>query len=130
MQTRWAEYFRAGQVQSREGKVWSCLTRKLTTSRGTEWFFKAYGGEAIHMPLEEDSSALAKLKTLGKPVVVEVALRGTQIRTYCDMAWCALNYLHRRINPDAFEMESEACLDASVPPSDVLDVVPLQHFKV
>lgn len=129
MRTRWAAYFDASQRRGREGRVWACLTRELAVSQGTEWFFKAYGGEAIHMPLAKDSPVLAKLMSIGEPVVVEVALPGDQIRTCSDMAWCTLNYHHRRINPNAFPIESEACLSGSVPPADVLNVVPLRQFK-
>ncbi|MFG6432562.1 hypothetical protein [Roseateles sp. LYH14W] len=130
MRKQWAAYFDAGQVKSREGKVWACLTRSLAVSHGTKPFFRAYGGEAIHMPLADDSSVIEKLKTLGEPVIVEVALPGDAIRTYCDMAWCALNYHHRRINPDAYPMDSEAWLGSSVRQNDVLDVVKLQDFLV
>lgn len=102
----------------------------LTVSHGTEPFFNAFGGEAIHMPLADDSSSMEKLKKLGEPVVVEVALPGEQISTYFEMAWCAISYYHRRINPATYLMESEACLSGSVPPADVLAVVPLRQFEV
>lgn len=129
MRQQWHGYFDTGQKNGREGRVWACLTRALVVSSGAEPFFAAYGGEAIHMPLADDSSAKAKLAALGQPVVVEVALPGDEIQTYCEMAWCALNYFHRRVNPQAHPMESEACFKGAVPPSDVLAVVPLSEFR-
>jgi hypothetical protein len=130
MREQWLSYFDAGQKRGREGRLWACLTRKLALSRGTERFSKAYGGEAIHMPLADDSSAMKKLMKLGEPVVVEVALPGNQIRSFYEMAWCALSYHHRRINPAAHPMESEACLLGGVSAEDVLAVVPLSRFEV
>ena len=129
MRGQWLAYFDAGQKRGREGRVWACLTRELAISHGTESFFKAYGGEAIHMPLADNSSAMKKLMKLGEPVVVEVALPGDRIRTYCEMAWCAISYHHRRLNPDAFPMEAEACLLDSIPSVDVLASTPLRNFK-
>lgn len=129
MRAQWHAYFDASQRRGREGRVWACLTRALTISQGTERFFKAYGGEAIHMPLADGSSAMKKLMEIGEPVVVEVALPGDRIHTYCEMAWCALTYHHRRVNEGAHPMESEACLQGSVPTADVLDVVPLSEFR-
>lgn len=129
MRAQWLDYFDLQQRRAREGRVWACLSRRLTLSHGTQWFFKAYGGEAIHMPLAEESSAKQKLMRLGSPVIVEVALPGDRIRTFCDMAWCALSYHHRRVNPLAHPMESEACLDGEVPPADVIGVVPLSDFR-
>lgn len=70
------------------------------------------------------------VSSLGQPVVVEVALPGAAIHTSDEMAWCALNYYHRRINPSAHAMESQACLKGNVPPADVLAVVPLSEFRV
>ncbi|WP_293500737.1 hypothetical protein [Roseateles sp.] len=128
MRRQWAEYFDPGQRRSREGKVWACLTRALVLSAGARPFFEAFGGEAIYMPLAENSSAAKKLAVLGRPVVVEVALPGNRLRSFCDAAWCVLNYHHRRINPDAHAMESEGYVCDEVPPSDVLDVVPLKDF--
>lgn len=129
MRQQWHAYFDAAQKNGREGRVWTCLTRASVLSSGMEPFFAAYGGEAIHMPLADDSSAKAKLATLGQPVVVEVALPGDEIQTYCEMAWCTLNYFHRTVNPRAYPMESEACFKGTVQPSDVLAVVPLSEFR-
>lgn len=128
LRARWGMYFDSGQRKGREGLVWACLTRQLAVSSGTERFFKAYGGEAIHMPLEDDSPAMIKLMGVGTPVIVEVALPGDRIITGYDMAWCALNSYHRTVNPSAHPMESEARLRGSVPAEDVLAVVPLPQF--
>lgn len=129
MRKQWGGYFDEGQRLSREGRIWACLTRALVLSHGAEPLFEAYGGEAIYMPLADDSSAKKKLAKLGQPVVVEVALPGDQIQTYSEMAWCALNYYHRGINPSVHPIESEACFRGSVPPADVLSVVPLSQFQ-
>lgn len=130
MHEQWGGYFDEGQRRGREGRVWACLTRALVLSHGAEPFFEAYGGEAIYMPLADNSSSKRKLTSLGQPVVVEVALPGAEIRTSYEMAWCAMNYHHRRINPSAHAMESEACFKGGVPPADVLAVVPLSEFRV
>jgi hypothetical protein len=129
MRKQWHSYFNESQKRSREGRVWACLTRALAVSTGTEPFFAAYGGEAIHMPLADDSSAKQKLAALGQPVIVEVALPGDRIRTFCEMAYCALSYYHRRVNPASHLMESEAYLLDGIRPLDVLSVVPLAEFN-
>jgi hypothetical protein len=125
---QWSEYFDPTQRRARQGRVWTCLSRALVRSHGTEPFFAAYGGEAIYMPLADDSSAMRKLATLGQPVVVEVALPGASLKTYSDMAWSVLSIYHRRVNPNAHPIESEACYEGAVPPDDVLQVVPLDQF--
>lgn len=106
----------------------SCA-RALVRSHGTEPLFAAFGGEAIYMPLADDSSAMRKLATPGQPVVVEVALPGDSIRTYSDMAWCVLSHYHRSINPGAHPIESEACLEGALAPEDVTGVVSMDEFQ-
>lgn len=128
MRKQWTDYFDATQRRARQGRVWACLSRALVRSHGTKPFFAGFGGEAIYMPLADNSSAMQKLAGLGQPVVVEVAFPGDSLRTYSDMAWAVLSSYHLQLNPNAHAIESEACYEASVPPEDVIQVVPFDQF--
>jgi len=60
MKSIWHSYFVEQRQRSyRDGLIWTCLSRSLVKTHGTETFFRFFGGEAIFMPLKENST-LAK----------------------------------------------------------------------
>jgi hypothetical protein len=129
MKAAWHEYFvRSGQSRHRNGLVWVCLSRSLVKTSGTQAFYRYFGGEAIYMPFQEDSSVAAKLAAIGQPVVVEVSLPGDALKAGYPMAMAVLSQHHRSVRPNAQLYESEARLRQGVPATDVIRVTPLREF--
>ncbi|RZU02170.1 hypothetical protein [Rivibacter subsaxonicus] len=130
MKVAWHEYFvQGGQRRHRNGLVWACLSRSLAKTSGTETFYRYFGGEAVFMPLKNDSSVAAKLEAIGQPVVVEVSLPGAVLEAQHPMAMAVLSHYHRTIRPDAHLYESEARLRQAVPAADVIRVTQLHEFQ-
>ncbi|WP_454730872.1 MULTISPECIES: hypothetical protein [Cupriavidus] len=127
----WETYFEHhGQRSVRDGLVWACLSRSLIKTKGTETFFRFFGGEAIFMPLKQHLTIAPKLEAIGRPVVVEVALPGDALRAAYAMSRAVLSHYHATVHPDAHLYESEACLRQLIPSSDVIGVTPLGEFLV
>lgn len=129
MKSIWHSYFVEQRQRScRDGLIWTCLSRSLVKTRGTETFFRFFGGEAIFMPLKENSILAKKLESIGTPVIVEVALPGDSLTAYYQMSRAVLSQYHRRVNPNASPVYSEANLRKNIPPEDVISVIPLETF--
>jgi hypothetical protein len=130
MKAAWADYFeREGQRKLRDGFVWACLSRSQIKNSGTETFFRFFGGESIFMPLQNNPSIMSKLEAIGRPVVVEVALPGSDLNACYKMSLAVLSHYHATIRPDAHPYESEAHLPQPVPPADIICVTPLNQFQ-
>lgn len=130
MKSAWHSYFVEDRQRTyRDGLIWSCLSRSLVKTRGTETFFRFFGGEAIFMPLLENASIAEKLESIGTPVVVEVVLPGDSLTAYYPMSRTVLSQYHLRVNPNASPVHSEAKLRKSIPPEDVISVTPLATFR-
>lgn len=131
MRCAWQEYFeRGGQRKMRDGFVWTCLSRSLVQSQGTDTFFRYFGGESIFMPLLNDAAIASKLQLIGSPVVVEVSIPGELIRANYKMSTAILSLYHISIRDDAHPFESEAHICQAVPPEDVLCVTPFDNFTL
>ena len=113
----------------RNGHIWACLSRSLVKTSGTETFFRFFGGESIFMPLIKYSSIASKLESIGRPVVVEVALPGNVLKAEYEMSLAVLSRHHATIRPNAHPYESEARLRQAVPPEDILRVTLLSQFQ-
>lgn len=130
MESTWHSYFvEQRQRTYRDGLIWTCLSRSLVKTRGTETFFRFFGGEAIFMPLKESDTLAEKLESIGTPVVVEVVLPGDSLTAYYPMSRAVLSQYHIRVNPNASLVQSEAKLPKSIPPEDVISVTPLKMFR-
>lgn len=130
MKSAWHSYFEEQRQRScRDGLIWTCLSRSLVKTRGTETFFRFFGGEAIFMPLKENITLAKKLESIGAPVIVEVVLPGDSLTAYYPMSRAVLSQYHLRVNPNASPVHSEAKIQKSIPPEDVLSVTPLKMFR-
>lgn len=130
MESVWHSYFiEDHQRKYRDGLIWTCLSRSLVKTHGTETFFRFFGGEAIFMPLQEHDTIADKLESIGTPVVVEVVLSGDSLTAYYPMSRTVLSQYHLRINPNASPVQSEAKTQKSIPPENVIRVTPLAAFK-
>lgn len=130
IEAAWDGYFvRGGQVRDRNGCIWTCLSRSLVKTSGTETFFRFFGGEAIFMPLRHDAPVASKLQAIGQPVVVEVSLPGDGLTARYSMELAVLSQYHRTIRPDAYPYQAEAQMNQAVPAKDVICVTPLHEFQ-
>jgi hypothetical protein len=128
----WERNFHQNQaiLNARNGKVWMCLSRHSIENDGTAKFFTYFGGEAIYWPfLGHAHEAIAeKLRNIGTPVVVELAVPAADLICFSGLARYVLTCHHRRLNPAAHREEAEAHIKRSVTASEVLEVTPLARF--
>lgn len=131
VQRRWQAYFGSGgQAKSRNGRIWACLSRSLLRDPGVEGFFQYYGGEAIYKPLLMEPEIVAILASIGRPVVVEIAMAANQLKAYGPLAHTAISQYHKSVRPDAWAYTSEACCRVPIPPEKVIRVTPRTEFVV
>ncbi len=110
--------------------LWFCLSNADVLSDGTERFFQYLGGEAIYMPLSRYEKLCAKLKSLGRAVVVEVALSPPELSVFSDVPFAivSLSRAHCRMNPGASRLSREGHMRRGISPAEILEVVPLEAF--
>lgn len=126
MKAAWQSYFvGTGQSESRNGRLWFCLTEATARSSGTEVFFNRFGGEAVFMPLKDHRTIALKLGQIGAPVIVEVRLPPGAAARYRSLALPLLSAYHLTVRPDAHPWEAETYIQQPVPPADVLAVTPV-----
>lgn len=130
MNTSWHNYFVKGrQRELRDGQLWACLTRNLILDDcGVDLFFSLYGGEAISMPFDDHPTITPKLRSIGRPVVVEVAVPGVNLCANYPMSTALLSRYHQTVRQDARIFDSEAMWRSAVAPEHVLSVTPLDSF--
>lgn len=117
-------------MQYREGQIWFCLTRDLVVDEGTEDFFTYYGGEAIYRALSNGDRCLSVLASLGRPVVVEAAVPGSEMTISIELpfARALIGHYAQTINA-TFQPEGvEGYLRRSVSPSEILRVHERNEF--
>lgn len=129
--SQWHDYFvREGQASLRQGRIWACLSRSLVKGPGTKDFVRLYGGEAVSMPFDSHPTIAPKLEQIGRPVVVEVAVLGGNLKAMYPMSTALLSQHHQTIRGDAHPFKSEAVWRQPVPPGDVIAVTPLSDFSI
>ncbi len=80
------------------------------------------------MPLKRHPTIEPKLAKLGRPVVVEFGLPGTEAWFPLGMAKYVLSRHHQSIRPDAHLYEVETSTRTAVHPRDIVAVTPLEDF--
>jgi hypothetical protein len=130
MQAAWNDYFHRGEMAhvGRNGMVWACLARTLVLSDGTTRFFDYFGGEAIYWPVKDSPTLAPKLRAMGRPVVVELAVPGQDFRTSQPLAWFVLSQFHQTLNKDAHLYTAEGRTLRAVRPDEILRVTPKDQF--
>jgi hypothetical protein len=129
LRSAWHDYFvKQGQAKLRNNLIWACLTRSLVRDDGCEPFFDYFGGEAVSMVADARPDIASILKSIGRPVVVEVAVHGGRLRAGHPMSYAVLSRFHHALRGDAWLFESAAHWPQPVPPLDVLAVTPLEEF--
>lgn len=125
----WHDYFvRQRQAEHRNGLLWACLSRSLVLDEGCDPFFQYLGGEAISMVVDAHPDLAGVLGTLGRPVIVELAVDGANLHAGHPMSYAVLSLYHRSVRADAHLYFSEARWSRPVPPEDVLCVTPRGQF--
>jgi hypothetical protein len=129
LHSAWHQYFvKHGQAKLRNGLLWACLSRSLVCDDGCQPFFRYFGGEAISMVADAHPEVLAILESIGRPVVVEIAVGGGRVKASYPMSYAVLSHYHRELRADARAFASEARWPHPVAPSDILAVTPLELF--
>lgn len=112
----------------REGMIWFCMSWHLVVNDGTDRFFKYFGGEALYWPFddrtEDGQQYLRFLESIGRGVVVEVAIPGQDLIYYKEfgLARDVLSHAARAVNPE-FQIDPlEGHLTRNVLPDEVIAV--------
>jgi hypothetical protein len=125
----WALEFTRNRDRHCNGQLWFCFSPQLVSDGGTELFFRYMGGEAIYHCLPRESEALHTLEQLGVSVVVETAIRVSDIvHSAYPLEHGALSHYHQTINPNAFLQESAGYVTNGIPPERILRVIPRDDF--
>jgi len=126
MRKRWYEYFRLeNRPTCRDNNLWFCLTKVTCESDGVDPFFRFFGGEAIHKPLQNHSTITAKLQNIGQPVIVEIKLLAGSTASCYPLAKHVINAWHRKVRTDVEPTEGETFICCSIPPRDIFAVRPV-----
>ena len=132
MQREWDGYFHqnTGGAVGRNGLIWICLSRPGVSDDGTDKFFTFFGGEAIYWPLVDGRypCIAEKLRTIGQPVVVELAVPAIDLHFFQPLARYVLSCHHKRLKPTVDRPEAEARLKRQVLPSEIIRVTPRANF--
>jgi hypothetical protein len=83
---------------NRTGLLWVIFTKTtLKDESGVYRFFDYWGGEALYMPHEQNNHVAPILKKLGRPAIVEVSVRVSDMPGYPPVGERLLSgFLHRR----------------------------------
>lgn len=130
MKSAWASYFPGLQDRGRNGLLWFCLAPDQVVGDGTERLFEYFGGEAIYMPLVQVTTVAAKLRAMGDPVIVEIAIAPNELHTFSEhpFATNSLSLYHRRVNRNACIHAREGYLTRDVSPNEIVRVVKRAMF--
>jgi hypothetical protein len=126
----WNGYFSRRQDRSRNGRIAFCFTPYLVINNGTEVFFRYFGGEAVFKPLTRYKSIMAKLESIGNPVVIVFSYRldATEPFTHLSVANTLLSHYHRTLNTDALVLSKQGLRTTSVPNAEILASIPRAKF--
>jgi hypothetical protein len=83
------ERFHDRSLAAREGKLWFCLDRRAVLDRGTEDFFRYFGGESLYRPLNDGAHEDIRrvLAIVGRPVVAECTLSPDELTVFPELAF-------------------------------------------
>ncbi len=129
----WEAYFPSLQDLLREGRIWFCMSRYLVVNerRGTENFFRFFGGEAVFKPFMHDGSnadIAGRLEQIGSPVVVEVMIDPNEVHSRQSFGMDLLSHYHRTVNPEAHIFSSEGYIGRDCRPDEILAVRSKEEF--
>lgn len=77
---RWRSYFGEQQNTARDHRVFFAGSDNLNLIGSVGYLYGFYGGEAVNMPLTEESDIMAILAEIGRPLVVSCALDPSDLR--------------------------------------------------
>lgn len=117
-------------LEGRNRKIWMCLSRPGLPHDGTERFFEYFGGDAVYWPFVhgQHPSIASKLRAIGSPVVVEVAVPAADLVRFGPIARYVLECHHQRLNPSVRRPDAEAYVERDLAPEEVIQVTPRQSF--
>lgn len=123
MRKAWYHHFHVENKNTpRDDKLWFCLTNATCESDGVNTFFDFFGGEAIHMPLRKSPTIMAKLRKIGRPVIIEVQLPPNTTASCHSLAKPLVNAWHRTIRTDVEPIEAETFICCPLSPESILTV--------
>ncbi|EOZ96175.1 hypothetical protein A33Q_2768 [Indibacter alkaliphilus LW1] len=99
----WFNHFDAQQKKSRDSRLFFNFTTIALKELGAEPLLSNFGGEQIYMPIQELKGIGAKIKSLGKPLILKCKLDPNKIETFYELPWgrIAVSKYHCKINPKA-----------------------------
>jgi len=130
IQESWSAYFEGQQDRCRNGLLWFCLAPDQVVGSGTERFFAYIGGEAVYVPITHHTSIEKKLRAIGSPVVVEVAIDPKELHTFSHVPFAinTLSLFHQRQNLAAYIHGREGYMVRHIEPTEIVRVTSQPSF--
>lgn len=128
--SRWNMEFYRNQESARNDTIWFCFTPQPVLGSGAKLLLALFGGEAIYFPLLESPDIAFKLSTIGKPVIVEVAVTPDSLRTSYSMpfAMTTMTIFGNRHNSQIYKCICEGRVNRNIFPEQITRVVPKEVF--
>ena len=120
----WDRYFVRFQKR-RDNRIYFNTTMVALGNGGAAPLLDHYGGEQIHMPLNEHEHILRKLSQIGSPLMIVFSALGADaegIGQEYPWGMTAVSSYHRLINPEAHWSDVDAYISASVGTKDILEI--------
>ncbi len=120
----WRKRYDAHENSIRDHRVFFNLTSQALTSGGAEPLLKNFGGETIFMGLLDLPEIMAKMRTLGSPLIVKCRLQPSRLVSIWErpaaLVW--LSAYHATVNREAALYDVDVHTTASLPRSDIISV--------
>lgn len=116
------------QADIRDSRLYFNFTRSAFPGSGSEYLLRWYGGEQVHMGINERSTIARKLEQIGDPLILRCALQPSDVRTFLDCPWgqILMSSYHRSMNPEAQWVDQDGMQVSPVPPDsiEIVEVAP------
>lgn len=129
IKSSWRDYFDTQARKARDRVIHFVLTMKELNEGGVHNLLTYFGGEQIYFALLEHPAIAEKLKSLGNPLMIWMALPASEIALFDDLCLAKIlaSSYHRRINHASTQLDGEGKIRRPVNPSE-LKVIPLPNF--
>lgn len=121
----WDKYFGERQKKSRDYRIFFNTTKVALGNGGADALLEHFGGEQIHMALNDHEEVQRKLSQIGVPLMVSFLILGAEakgIGQQYPWGMVALSTYHRMINPEAFMHDVDAYVSNNIPPKNIVEI--------
>jgi len=105
----WMRNFTETDCESRDNRIFFNFTLQGLKNGGAHNLLNFFGGEQIYFPLMELKNIIAKLSSLGLPLIAKCNLDPKDLTVYIQEPWgrIAVSAFHRKINKNASVVDQD-----------------------